>query len=102
LGVGALIGALFGFIVGAVLGGGIAMNSGAEPLAAEEGITVDVAEPPRGAEDLLRDFGAIRVDRFADDMRPRTESDDGPRGVTENVRETTREFRENSADPRRI
>jgi hypothetical protein len=74
LGVGALIGALFGFIVGAVLGGGIAMNSGAEPLDAEEAITVDVTGPPRGAEELLRDFGPSRVDRFADDMSLGTES----------------------------
>ncbi len=101
LGVGALIGGLFGFIVGAVLGGGFAMNSGVEPLAAEEGITVDVAAPTRGAEDVLRDFGAIRVDRFADDMWLRTESDEGPTGVVENVRETAREFREHAADPRR-
>jgi hypothetical protein len=101
LGVGALIGGLFGFIVGAVLGGGFAMNSGAEPLAAEEGTTIDVSGPPRGTEDLLRDYGAIRVDRFADDMWLRTESDEGPQGITENVRETAREFRENAADPGR-
>jgi len=101
LGVGALIGALFGATVGAILGGGFAMNSGAEPLAAEEGVTVDVASPPRGAEDLLRQFGAIRVDRFADDMWLRAEATEGPHGVAENVGETTRQFRENAADPRR-
>ncbi|MFN8028652.1 MAG: hypothetical protein U0W40_20540 [Acidimicrobiia bacterium] len=101
LGVGALIGGLFGFVVGGVLGGGFAMNSGVEPLAVEEGITVDVAGPPLGTEHLLREFGAIRIDRFADDAWLRTEFDEGPSGVTENVKETARQFREHAADPRR-
>ena len=101
LGVGALIGGLFGAVVGAILGGGFAMNSGVEPLAAEEGITVDVASPPRGTEVLLREFGAIRVDRFADEMWLRAEATEGPHGVAENLAETARQFRENSADPRR-
>lgn len=102
LGAGAAIGAMFGFIVGAILGGGLAMNSSAEPLAAEDGITVDVAGPPRGTEILMREFGAIRIDRFADEMWLKTEADENPHGVTENVRETAREFRENAADPRRL
>lgn len=101
MGVGALVGALFGSVVGTMLGGGMAMKSPEEGLAAERGVPVAIVDlDPAVAPELVDVLAAhepIRVDRFVDGQPVETPVTEGPSGV----RETIGEFVANAADPSR-
>jgi len=98
--IGAFVGSLFGSVVGALIGGGMAMKSPDEQLAAERGVPVAVADVPEDDADLealLASYDPIRVDRFVDGQRVATPTTEGPSGVTETVAELVA----NSEDPAR-
>jgi hypothetical protein len=94
---GALVGVLFGSAVGAILGGGLAMQSPEDALAAESGITVRVEEDSPEIEVVMASHGPIRLDVFSGQRRLRTPVTEGPSGIAE----TFDEFRRNIADPHR-
>jgi hypothetical protein len=94
---GALVGVLFGSAVGAILGGGLAMQSPEDHLAAESGITVRVDEDSPEIEAVMTSHAPIRLDVFSGQRRLRTPVTEGPSGFAE----TFDEFRRNIADPRR-
>jgi hypothetical protein len=94
LAVGALVGGLFGSVVGTLLGGGFGMKSPAEGLAAERGVPVLVEDAPEGAESLMAEFGAIRIDRFEDGQRVATPVTEEPSGIGETLAETVANARE--------
>src|SRR4051812_18263668 len=60
---GALVGGLFGATVGALLGGGFAMQSPDEKLAAERGVPVALEDAPPAAEEVMARYEPIRLDR---------------------------------------
>jgi len=97
LGVGALVGFLFGVVVGGLLGGGFAMTSPEERLAAERGVTVrvDGASPPD--ERIMEQHHPLRLDRIVGGQRVETPTTEGPHGLEE----TIAEFKANTVDPRR-
>ena len=97
LAVGAGVGFLFGSLVGTLLGGGFAMQSPEEPLAAEVGTTVRVTSETEGVEAVLARFAPVRLDRFRDGHRVETPVTEGPSGF----RESVDQFRRNTAEPRR-
>jgi hypothetical protein len=97
LGVGALVGFLFGVVVGALLGGGFAMTSPQERLAAERGVTVRVDGASPSHERIMEEHRPIRLDRIVRGQRVETPTTEGPHGVAE----TIAEFEANTADPRR-
>jgi hypothetical protein len=94
---GALVGALFGSTVGALLGGGFAMQSTDQPLAAEAGVTlrVEAADDERCAE-IMSHYEPIRIDRWGDGQRTETLVTEGSSGV----QETVENFVRNAAEPR--
>jgi hypothetical protein len=94
---GALVGVLFGSAVGAILGGGLAMQSPEDALAAESGITVRVEEDSPEIEAVMTSHAPVRLDVFSGRRRLRTPVTEDPSGVAE----TFDEFRRNAADPRR-
>jgi hypothetical protein len=94
--VGMLVGALFGSTVGALLGGGIAMQSTDQPMAAEAGVTVRVEDADARAAEIMERFEPIRLDRWEDGERRETLSTEGPHGV----KETLEQFGRNAAEPR--
>jgi hypothetical protein len=94
---GAIVGTLFGGTVGTILGGGLAMKSPEDRLAAERGVTVRLEDPTEGSELIMAAHHPIRLDRISGTRRIDTITTDGDDGITE----TLREFRANSADPRR-
>jgi hypothetical protein len=94
---GALVGALFGGTVGTILGGGLAMKSPEDQLAAERGVTVRLDDPTDDAERVMAEHHPIRLDRIVGARRTATIATDGDDGITE----TLREFLDNAADPRR-
>jgi hypothetical protein len=97
LGVGALIGVLFGGTVGAILGGGLAMQSPEEGLAAESGLTVRVEHDSPEIEAAMTSHDPVRLDVFSGQRRLRTPSTEGPSGIAE----TFDQFQQNIADPHR-
>ncbi len=97
LGIGALIGALFGATVGALLGGGFAMQSPAEEMAAERGVTVSCRRASPEAENIMRRFNPIRLDRMDRHQLLSTSATEGPSGLGE----TFDEFRRNTRAPER-
>ena len=97
LGVGALVGLLFGATVGALLGGGFAMTSPQERLAAERGVTVRVDGASSSDERIMEEHQPIRLDRIVGRQRVETPTTEGPEGLEE----TKAEFEANTADPRR-
>jgi len=101
LGIGALVGGLFGSVVGTMLGGGMAMKSPEEGLAAERGVPVAIVEvdpaASPGLEAVLADYAPIRVDRFVDGQPVATPVTESPGGVAE----TIGEFVANTRDPAR-
>jgi hypothetical protein len=97
LGLGALVGGLFGATVGGLLGGGFAMQSPEEKLAAERGVLVALDDAPSAAEEVMARHFPIRLDKFEDGERVDTPVTEGPGGVTE----TVAEFIANTSDPRR-
>jgi hypothetical protein len=97
LGVGGLIGLLFGAVVGALLGGGLAMKSPEERLAAERGIPVAVEDAPADAEDVMVRHHPLRLDRFDEGEHVATIVTEGPHGLSE----TIAEFKANTKDPKR-
>jgi hypothetical protein len=97
LGLGALVGGLFGATVGGLLGGGFAMQSPEEKLAAERGVPVALDDASPAAEEVMSRYEPIRLDKFEDGNRVDTPVTEGPEGVTE----TVAEFIANASDPRR-
>lgn len=97
LGIGALVGFLFGSVVGALLGGGFAMQSPAHQPAAQRGIVVTVSPALPEAREALARHDPIRIDRIADAERVETPVTEQPSGL----RETIEEFTANAADPER-
>jgi hypothetical protein len=93
---GAIVGTLFGGTVGTILGGGLAMKSPEDRLAAERGVTVRLEDPTEGSELIMAAHHPIRLDRISGTRRIDTITTDGDDGITE----TLREFRAHSADPR--
>ncbi len=94
---GLLFGSLFGATVGALLGGGFAMQSTDQPLAAEVGVTlrVECADDERCAE-VMSHYDPIRLDRWSDGQRTETLATEGSHGV----RETIENFVRNAGEPR--
>jgi hypothetical protein len=97
LGLGAVVGGLFGATVGGLLGGGFAMQSPEEKLAAERGIPVALEDATPAAEEVMARYEPIRLDRFEDGNRVDTPQTEGPEGVTETIAELVA----NTSDPRR-
>jgi hypothetical protein len=97
LALGALVGGLFGATVGGLLGGGFAMQSPEEKLAAERGVPVALDDAPPVAEEVMARHEPIRLDKFEDGNRVDTPQTEGPGGVME----TVAEFIANTSDPRR-
>jgi hypothetical protein len=97
LGLGALVGGLFGATVGGLLGGGFAMQSPEEKLAAERGVPVALDGASPAAEHVMARHAPIRLDKFEDGNRVGTLVTEGPGGVAE----TVTEFIANTSDPRR-
>ena len=97
LGLGALVGGLFGATVGGLLGGGFAMQSPEEKLAAERGVPVALEDASPAAEEVMARYEPIRLDKFEDGERVDTPQAEGPAGVLE----TAAEFAANTSDPRR-
>jgi hypothetical protein len=94
---GIVIGALFFGTVGTLLGGGLAMKSPEDRLAAEHGVPVRVDDISPDARDIMSEHHPIRLDRLADTRRLETLETEGSQGLAE----TTSQFIANSADPRR-
>jgi hypothetical protein len=94
---GGVVGGLFGATVGSLLGGGFAMDSPAEKLAAERGVPVALEDAPPAAEEVMARYQPIRLDKFEDGNRVDTPQTEGPEGVTE----TVAEFVANTGDERR-
>jgi hypothetical protein len=97
LGVGALVGTLFGATVAALIGGGLAMQSPATAPAAQRGYVVSVSPSNAAAERVMAAAHPIRLDRVVDGQRVATPHTEGPSGV----RESIEQLEANSADPRR-
>ncbi len=97
LGIGALVGALFGSVVGALLGGGFAMQSPADELAAERGVTVSCEPDTEMAEVVMEGFHPLRLDRIDRHQLLETPATEGPSGLAESIDQ----FRRNTASPRR-
>ena len=97
LGVGALVGMLFGSVVGSLIGGGMAVESPAEPVAGEHGVALRIDDAPAELETVLEQYEPIRIDRFDDGQRVATPVTDRPTGI----RGTVEEFEANARDPRR-
>jgi hypothetical protein len=77
LGVGALVGFLFGSVVGTLLGGGLAMTSPGGHLAAERGVTVRVDDASPSDERIMAGHEPIRLDRIeGDTAEPRRATGD--------------------------
>ncbi len=94
---GVVIGALFFGTVGTLLGGGLAMKSPEDQLAAERGVTVRVDSVSDEAKRVLADHHPIRLDVLAGTRRIATPVTEGPSGLLEAVDELVA----NSEDPRR-
>jgi hypothetical protein len=94
---GVVIGALFFGTVGTLLGGGLAMKSPEDQLAAERGVTLRVDAPGRNAERILLEHHPIRLDHLSGNRRIATTATEEPSGV----RESIAEFIANAEDPRR-
>lgn len=94
---GVVVGALFFGTVGTLLGGGLAMKSPEDRLAAERGVPVRVDDVSVDAQRVMVDHHPIRLDRLADTRRVETITTEGPPAL----QETVEEFIANSADPRR-
>ena len=94
---GIVIGALFFGTVGALIGGGLAMKSPEDRLAAERGVPVRVDVVSPDAQQVMTEHDPIRLDRLADTRRLETLATEGPPGLVESAGE----FIANSADPRR-
>jgi hypothetical protein len=94
---GVVIGALFFGTVGTLLGGGLAMKSPEDRLAAQRGVTLRSDAVTRDVERIMSAHHPIRLDRLADTRRVETIVTEGPSGIAEAIEE----FRANAADPRR-
>lgn len=94
---GIVIGALFFGTVGTLLGGGLAMKSPEDRLAAERGVPVRVDSVSVDAEQVLVAHHPIRLDVLSGTRRIDTPVTEGPGGLAEVVEE----FVANSEDPRR-
>jgi hypothetical protein len=97
LGVGALIGMLFGTVVGALVGGGMAVESPSEPVAGEHGVPLRIDEASDELETVLEEYQPLRIDRFDDGQRVATPVTDRPSGL----KGTIEEFEANTRDSRR-
>jgi hypothetical protein len=95
--VGALIGTVFGLAVGGIVGGGFAMQSPNEPMAAESGVTIQVDGASPQVAGTLRGYTPLRIDRFVDGQYVATEETAGTQGVAR----TAHDFGETVADPGR-
>ncbi len=94
---GLVIGALFFGTVGTLLGGGLAMRSPEDRLAAERGVTLRIDTTSSDAQRIMIEHHPIRLDRLSGSRRVATPVTEGPSGVGEAVAE----FVANTADPRR-
>ncbi len=94
---GVVIGALFFGTVGTLLGGGLAMKSPEDQLAAERGVTLRVDSVSVEAKQVLAEHHPIRLDVLSGTRRLATPVTEEPSGLAEAVGE----FVENSAEPRR-
>ncbi len=97
LGIGALVGSLFGSVVGTLLGGGFAMRSPADDLAAERGVTVSCEPDTETAEIVMGRFHPLRLDRMDRGQLLATPATEGPSGLAESIDQ----FRRNTASPPR-
>jgi len=94
---GATIGALFFGTVGTLIGGGLAMKSPEDGLAAERGVTLRVDAVSDEAKQVLAEHGPVRLDVLAGTTRIDTPVTEGPSGLAE----STAELVQNSEEPRR-
>lgn len=94
---GAGLGALFLGTVGTIVGGGFAMRSPADRLAAEEGVTVRVDSDDPGVRAVMERYRPIRLDRVEGGRYVGTVQTEGPQGIPG----TLEEFRRNAEDPDR-
>lgn len=89
------IGAMAGGTVGFIVGGGMAIKGPDEPLAAERGVTVRVADATKQVVDALADEEPIRLDTVAPSGRKtstvKTEEERTADGVVENLAQNARE-----------
>src|SRR3954454_21774342 len=82
LGVGALIGLLFGSVVGALAGGGLGAESPARPLAGERVVPLRIDDAPDDVEAVLERYEPIRIDKFEDGLRVVPPVTDRPTGLS--------------------